>query len=389
MPLVKQTSLGKKYLKKEIAQSDFGAVTATHLYDKQLGSNGVNNTTFTLPGNFAIGSNTLLVFVNGTKAILKAPPTTASEYEEVSSRIIRFGAALNASDVVEFVVAGTWDMDESASNFYSTLNPVKITSNYTADHLDRVLVDSRVGSLQVTLPNLPSENTVIEIIDAGGQAGTNNITINRNGQFIEGLPDNLIVNFTGLHVFLVYIDASYGWKYTVGFNTKVVPLAEDSNNLGGIPASSYATVAWVTLQNFATQTWVTGRGYATETWVDANYVNKSTPIGGNGMLCFAYEGIAQVDDNIVSGIFFDDDVTISSITVNARIPPTGDDIQIDLYLDGVKQATPALLTDGNSFQKSTINQACTTAQRAELRIFSVGSMEPGQGLNVIVNYAVT
>jgi hypothetical protein len=387
MPLVKQTPLGRKYLKKEVAQSDFGAITATHLYDKQLGSDGANNNVFTLPSNYAIGSNTLLVFVNGIKATQKIPATTQSEYEEVSSRVVRFGAPLNSTDVIEFLVAGTWTTDMSMFNVYSTLNPVPITSSYVAGHLDRVLVDSRVGALQVNLPLNPSKNTIIEIIDAGGQALSNNITINRNGSLIEGLPDNLVLNYSGLHVFLIYIDSAYGWKYSIGFNSKMVPLAENALNLGGEPAAVYATREWVTLQGFATQEWVNSSSYASESWVNDGFVPRDGYIqAGKGMLNFYYEGVAQVDDIVIDGVNFSTDIVITAITLNARVAPTGGSLSAKILLDGIEQDNFLLLTDGANYETTPINLSCTPDQRFGLIIKTVGSIEEGQGITFSVTY---
>ena len=114
MPLVRETSTGDHYLEKIGTGADEGAIAAIQFYEKQDGSDGATgNTVFTLlTGEYIPDSYTLMVFVNGQKSELKAGAAAADEYTETSSTVITFGAGLQNADVVEFIVAGSYNVTD-------------------------------------------------------------------------------------------------------------------------------------------------------------------------------------------------------------------------------------------------------------------------------------
>jgi hypothetical protein len=62
------------------------------------------------------------------------------------------------------------------------------------------------------LPALPAVNDQIEIFDASGNASTYNITVSRNGNKINGITGNLIIDTSGSWMTLIYTGSTYGWK---------------------------------------------------------------------------------------------------------------------------------------------------------------------------------
>lgn len=83
--------------------------------------------------------------------------------------------------------------------------------SYAASVNDRVLCTA--GSITITLPavaNLLVGDTV-QIIDVGGNAGTNNITVARNGANIQGAASDLTIDINNTAPVLVYSGATYGW----------------------------------------------------------------------------------------------------------------------------------------------------------------------------------
>ena len=217
MPLVAETT-DFRHLRKEITQADYGAITSTHMYDKQVGSDGVDNRTFTLPKDFAVGSDTLMIFINGQKAELNEAGTYPNQYREANSRTIVFGAALASTDVIEFIVAGTWNPSGSAGGGSGSLNAVIVDANYTMTALDRAVCIAE-SAITVNLPASPIQGDVCEVIDALGQANVNEITVGRNGNPIQGETENLIVDTAGDSVFFIYVDATYGWKFMLTGNS--------------------------------------------------------------------------------------------------------------------------------------------------------------------------
>jgi hypothetical protein len=83
--------------------------------------------------------------------------------------------------------------------------------SYAAAINDRVLCTA--GSITITLPVSTSLTVgdTVQIIDVTGIAGTNNITVARNGATIQGVADNLTIDANNASPVLVYTGATYGW----------------------------------------------------------------------------------------------------------------------------------------------------------------------------------
>jgi hypothetical protein len=112
MSLVKQTSSGENYLQKTVTSADRPAVAAIQMFEKLSGSDGASsNTVFTLSSPYVVGSNTLMVFVNGQKIEKVTSASLTTEFEETGSTTVTVGASLLDADIVEFIVAGAYSMD--------------------------------------------------------------------------------------------------------------------------------------------------------------------------------------------------------------------------------------------------------------------------------------
>jgi len=102
------------YLTREDTEADQGRTPAVQHYEKQNGSDGqTSNTVFTLSKPYVQGSNTLVVYVNGQKAELLVSASDETEYEETTASTITFGASLLDTDVVEFMVYGTYFIQDT------------------------------------------------------------------------------------------------------------------------------------------------------------------------------------------------------------------------------------------------------------------------------------
>lgn len=66
-----------------------------------------------------------------------------------------------------------------------------------------------------TLPASPSAGDWVKLADAKKEFDTNNLTVDRNGEKIEGVADNDVIDTEGTVVEYVYIDSSYGWRRIV------------------------------------------------------------------------------------------------------------------------------------------------------------------------------
>jgi len=81
---------------------------------------------------------------------------------------------------------------------------VSKTAAYTALAGDRIEADTTTAIFTITLPATPTLGTMVTIADAGRTWATNNLTVARNGNTIEGLSEDLVCNVSGKRIAAVY-----------------------------------------------------------------------------------------------------------------------------------------------------------------------------------------
>ena len=86
-----------------------------------------------------------------------------------------------------------------------------ITTNTTATASQGFFVNTSGGAVTLTLPATPSQGDEVAFVDYAGTAATDNITIGRNGENIQGSGSDLIINTNRAANTLVYADATQGW----------------------------------------------------------------------------------------------------------------------------------------------------------------------------------
>ena len=100
----------------------------------------------------------------------------------------------------------------------------KKTGDFTAVNGEGYFVDTSSGAITMTLPSSPSAGDIVAAKDYDQTFGTNNFTINRNGEPINGgSAINPVISTTGASIVLIYVDASQGW----------VPTQDDSSAIVG------------------------------------------------------------------------------------------------------------------------------------------------------------
>ena len=87
------------------------------------------------------------------------------------------------------------------------------TSSYTAVAGNNLIVDTS-NAVTVTLPSSATLGDEVRIIDGTGNAGTNSITVARNGHKIQGAAADLTVSTARAAFGLVYYNTAQGWLLT-------------------------------------------------------------------------------------------------------------------------------------------------------------------------------
>lgn len=94
-----------------------------------------------------------------------------------------------------------------------TWNTTDITSATTLVKGTGYFVDTSSAAVTLTLPASPNRGDTIKIIDLGS-AATNNITVARNSEKIQGLSEDMTVSTDEAAFGLVYSGSTNGWRLT-------------------------------------------------------------------------------------------------------------------------------------------------------------------------------
>jgi hypothetical protein len=106
-------------------------------------------------------------------------------------------------------------MGRSVATFgLSGVTNTNVTSNYTSDVNERLFADSSSSTFTITLPATPNVGDAVQIIDVAGNFSINNVTVGRNGEKIQNLEEDLIMNLDNAAVTFVYSGATYGWVFS-------------------------------------------------------------------------------------------------------------------------------------------------------------------------------
>lgn len=94
-----------------------------------------------------------------------------------------------------------------------TWNSADITGNTTLIKGTGYFVNTSSSAVTLTLPASPNRGDTVKIIDLGS-AATNNITVARNSEKIQGLSEDMTVSTDEAAFGLVYGGSTNGWRLT-------------------------------------------------------------------------------------------------------------------------------------------------------------------------------
>ena len=85
-----------------------------------------------------------------------------------------------------------------------------VSSNISVAANNKYFVNTSAART-LTLPASPTLGDEIQLFDATGTAGTNNITVNSNSGKINGSVQDLTIDVNGAALLLIYTGSDYGW----------------------------------------------------------------------------------------------------------------------------------------------------------------------------------
>ena len=202
---------------------------------KYLYSNGTNVTAITLAsppggsdtqiqfnsGGTAFGGSANLVWdgtnvVIGATGALRLGDTTGGEYVGLKapgtvSSSVTFtlpGADGTADQVIKTDGSGNLTFTDVSGG--TSWQAVK-SSGFTAVAGEGYFCDTSGGAFTATLPATPTLGDEVTLVDYAGTFDTNNLTVGRNSENIQGSAADLTVSVERAGLTLVYSGATYGW----------------------------------------------------------------------------------------------------------------------------------------------------------------------------------
>ena len=133
----------------------------------------------------------------------------------------KIGNGLNGADwiigvsgyniVIQDTGAGIWTI---LSRSPGNASLVAITNYQILAADDMVICDTTSNIITVTLTSNPAVGERHEVHDIGGHAGTNNITVARNGNNINGVASNSVISTNYTVRTFVFLGGTVGWHAT-------------------------------------------------------------------------------------------------------------------------------------------------------------------------------
>ena len=208
--------------------SSYNSLVTDYLMSYFISASGSNRTmsfgswTVMLNSTSLVAGDKVLLFSNSGVASTSEPVTVVS-FDLNNSQVVLTStnpAVLTELEAQNIVGGQAYKViDQSLSitpqnllRLSNLLNAPKIPANNSTLSVGRYFVPSSIDPFTLTLPASPELGDEIQIFDSGNYAGTQNITINRNGKNINGVADNALLDVNGVAATFIYTGSTYGWR---------------------------------------------------------------------------------------------------------------------------------------------------------------------------------
>ena len=162
------------------------------------------NVTIDGEGAIRLGDNTGSAYVG-----LKAPTTITGD----SAYTLTLPVATGSADQI-LVTDGSGNLSFADNSGGTSWQAVK-TTGFTAVAGEGYFINTTSAAITMTLPSSPTIGDEVSFIDYAGTFDTNNLTIGRNSENIQGSAADLTVSVERAANTLVYTDGTQGWLLTV------------------------------------------------------------------------------------------------------------------------------------------------------------------------------
>jgi len=158
------------------------------------------NVTIDAEGAIRLGDNAGSAYVG-----LKAPTTITGD----TAYTLTLPVATGSADQI-LVTDGSGNLSFTDNSGGTSWQAVKTTA-FTAVAGEGYFINTTSGAITMTLPASPTLGDEVSFVDYAGTFDTNNLTIGRNSENIQGSAADLTVSVERAANTLVYTDGTQGW----------------------------------------------------------------------------------------------------------------------------------------------------------------------------------
>ena len=206
---VQSFNIANAYTKAEIDQK----VSNYTRWTKTMGASattisGLDDSSLTL--SYTAGNEE--IFVNGILL------TKTTDYTATSGSTVVLVEAVSSGDIVEIKsheilnVGNLYTQTQADARYEIKRNTYIVNGAYTASINDIIFVNTSASAHTITLPASPVLGHKVLISDLSNNASTNNITVGRNSQKIDGAEENFTIDVNNGSVEFIYTNTTYGWR---------------------------------------------------------------------------------------------------------------------------------------------------------------------------------
>jgi len=153
-----------------------------------------------------------------TNKISPRKGTTQTIGDSGDTLSIACGATLSNAGTISTagITGGTIDNQGTITGLQGVINwdTTAKTTNFNASSQTGYFVNTTSGAITVTFPASPTAGDVIALKDYANTFDTNNLTIDANGNNIQGSASNFDITVEGTAAQFIYVDATRGWVLT-------------------------------------------------------------------------------------------------------------------------------------------------------------------------------
>mgnify|MGYP005989803749 FL=1 len=137
--------------------------------------------------------------------------------------------------VVDNLGRSSGKIKEGTSGANVKYDTTEKTSNFTAEAGVGYLVDTSSSAITATLPASPNAGDAVAFKDYTASFATNNLTIGRNSEKIQGNASDSTISTNRASVVCVYVDSTEGWVFV------------EESNVGDLDAAAFVAASGGTI----------------------------------------------------------------------------------------------------------------------------------------------